>query len=44
MKKGKREAANCVKDLMTNSIRDIKKVTVSLFLNDNSVIGEGNSK
>ena len=31
LKKGKRDAAKSVKDLMTNSISDLRKITVRIF-------------
>ena len=32
LKKGKRDAAKSVKDLMTNSISDLRKITVGIFI------------
>ena len=32
LKKGKRDAANSVKQLMTNSLSDLRKITVRIFI------------
>lgn len=38
LKKGKRDAAKSVKDLMTNSLSDLRKITVKIFILKVSVI------
>ena len=44
LKKGKRDAAKSVKDLMTNSISDLRKITVGIFILKTLYLGERNFK